>query len=202
MSRDWKDIRRRLRELGERAKAEGRLIDVEEFVEIIGLDEDSMVVANELDDPIEAGDAEKQQVGSQALTVSSGQLRAVMKELHDRDISEIALTDLLDRLRVGPLQRPASEYVDLPVTLEGLFDPILSILRRGRRTPIDPTPWFTNWISYSPLLDHGSVRRAWAMTFCRLSVHLFDQYFSLERGARLYCDACGREVALRGEGDK
>jgi hypothetical protein len=131
------------------------------------------------------------------LAVTSGQLRAVLKELHDQDRPEIALVDLLDRLRVGPLQRPASEYVDFAVTEEGVSDHILSMLEGTPRPTIGQTPLFKNWVSYSPLLDRTLVRRGWARTFCRLGVHLFDQYYSLEQGARLYCDACSWEVALR-----
>lgn len=45
------------------------------------------------------------------LLIHSGQLRAIQKELHDRGVDTINLRDLLEELRVGPLQRPASEYV-------------------------------------------------------------------------------------------
>jgi hypothetical protein len=45
--------------------------------------------------------------------ISSGQLRAVQKELHDRGVSEISLPDLLERLRVGPFQQPATDFVPL-----------------------------------------------------------------------------------------
>lgn len=184
MKSDWETVSRQLRELAAKAKAEDRLIDVEEFAEIIGLNDAESSTPGESTATTE-GD----------LTVSSGQLRAVMKELHDRDVSEILLVDLLDRLRVGPLQRPASEYVDFPVTGEGIH--VLSMFDQRRRPTIGPIEWSAEWITYSPLLDHGIVQRAWARTFCRLGVHLFDQVFSLERGTRLYCDACGCEVELR-----
>jgi hypothetical protein len=183
MSREEYKVIRRLRELGERAKAEGRLVDVEEFAEIIGQE-----------------DAERQQVAPEALTLTPGQLRAVIKELRDRGRSEITLADLLDRLRVGPLQRPAREYIDFAATEEGVSDGVLSMLESSPRSRTGLAPFFKSWVSYSPLLDHALVRRGWARTFCRLGVHLFDQYYSLERGARLYCDACGWEVALRDPG--
>jgi hypothetical protein len=49
--------------------------------------------------------------GEDDLLISAGQLRSVIKEIHDRGADSISLPDLLDRLRVGPLARPASEYV-------------------------------------------------------------------------------------------
>jgi hypothetical protein len=135
------------------------------------------------------------------LTVISGQLRAVMNELHDRGTDEISLPDLLARLRVGPLQRPASEYVHVPLTSERAASDVLRMLQRGRRGQAGPPPWTPSWLSYSPMLEHRLVQRAWAQTLCRIGVHLFDQVCSLERGAYLHCDGCGCEIAVTDASD-
>jgi hypothetical protein len=63
----------------------------------------------------------------------------VIKELHDREISEISLGDLLERLRVGPLQQPASDLVAVDVeTGRQALERLAERIRSGRLGVIPP----------------------------------------------------------------